>query len=687
MAIAKVKKLYVLSHTEHRDSILEAVQDLGVVQVEDLVNSIERLSDESRQQPGISAVGQAMLFGKGEETLLPQRRTTQKTFDRLCSSIEFLQHYIPARKGLRLLREGPETVTPEEETRLLSEFEYESIVQELSELESQVKKNHARKLNLENRRENLRPWKNLDVPLSYFCRTEHTRIRALSVPVTRLDACRNAAQKATSELWFAKVGETKNTKNIVIIYHRDAQEDIERIMRDFDVHPAVFPSVDKTPLQIINEIDNQVDQIEKKDTELQQRLGNMIRQLLHLKLVANRLDNSLARKKARELCGETVSSFILKGWIAENEIPRLKQTLRAITPEVDINISDPKQGEEVPIILSNAGVIRPFEAVLDIYGKPNYREFDPTPSMALFFFIGFGYCLTDAGYGLMLALLFGIASWKLKLAPGIKKFCRLMVLSGISAVIFGALTGSWFGNLLTGADFPTTRLGLAPFLGMMQKIDPLGENIMLFLAAALVIGFFQLNWGVAIKLIHYIRLGRYWDAVCDPFSWILFSLGLVILVFNIKIGLIVSLAGLAMMLFFAGRDSNNYLLRMASGFGAIYNTLTGILSDVLSYSRLFALGLATGIMATVINIMAFILWSIPVVGWLLTILVLIVAHPLNLAINTLGAFIHTARLQFVEFFPKFYENGGRSFEPFCEKYSFMEVRKTPLKTGNYRRRT
>ena len=675
MAIEKIKKLFIISNNIHRDALLEALQNLGAVQIEDLGAGTEK-GEDSQQKAADLDPDQIRILSQGEAGLLPERRTLEKGYNDVLNALLFLKQYIPERSGWELLRKGPDSITMEEQKRILAAFDFEHAISHLHDSESQVKRLHARRLTLENRRENLSPWKNLDLPLSYLCRTNHVIIRALCVPVSCMEACRKAAEEAIENLFTAKLSETKVNKYIIVIFHKDSQAIADKIMQDFDVHPAVLPCDDKTPAQLIMEIEREIADVDEETRKLEKHLQDMREDLIRLKVIADNLNNSLERKKIRELCGETRSTFVIRGWIPAKKIPRLHKTLQSIDPDIDLTLFDPEEGEEVPILLDNPALIRPFETVINIYGRPNYWEFDPTPSVALFFFIGFGYCLADAGYGMMLTLLSLWAVWKLKLTPGVRKFLLLMALSGISSTIVGVLTGGWFGNLFTGPDLPTARLGLGPLLSRLQWIDPLRKHIMLFLQAALIIGYIQLFWGVILRLLNHIMKGRLLDALLDPLPCLLFAGGLAVMALDLKIGLGISGFGLVLLVIFTARSERNPVKRIGAGLWVVYGVVTGLLSDVLSYCRLFALGLASGIMATVINIICFFFWKIPipVVGWVLTIILLILAHTFNLALNILGAFIHTARLQFVEFFPKFYANGGRKFESFEMKRTYIAIK-------------
>jgi len=676
MAIEPIKRLFLIAPAERREPILAELQKLGVVQIED-ISSNNEAQDEA----------EVFDWSLVKPHILPERRNIQKQYDSVVNAIRFLRNFIPDRLDyLSIFEKAPDIVSAEDEQKILREYAYEKVMEDLREQDGRLKNLHAKKLSAMTRRDNLLPWKDLDVPLNYFCKTSHVVIRALIVPTASVDACRKAAEEAISELWTFKVGETKKSKHIIVIFHKEHQQTAENILQSFDIHSAVLPCSEKTPAELIAEIDDFIAQIDAETKEIEEHLAARGGDLLKLKVVADNIQNVLHRKEAQELCGETRSTFLIKGWVPDVKTPAVEKAVRAIADETDLYFAEPLPHENPPIILKNTKPVYLYESVLGIYGLPDYREPDPTPTMGLFYFIGFGYCLADAGYGGLLALLTGFLLKKLKLCKGDRKFLKMLFLSAISAMLFGMATGSWFGNLLTDSTFPTGAGWTMKLVEKIQLIDPLNKHIMVFLGAALAVGFIQLSWGVMIKFYTLAGAGNYLDALFDPFAWLLFAFGIPIaILIHPRVGMWVSIAGLAIMLFFGGRAEKGIFQRLVMGIWTIYGIATGLLSDILSYSRLFALGLASGIVASVINIILFFMWpSLPVgkpwyywliapLGWALTIAMLCIFHFINMLINVLGAFIHTARLQFVEFFPKFYQGGGARFIPFETQASFVEI--------------
>jgi V/A-type H+-transporting ATPase subunit I len=308
--------------------------------------------------------------------------------------------------------------------------------------------------------------------------------------------------------------------------------------------------------------------------------------------------------------------------------------------------------------------------VTRLYGIPNYREIDPTPLIAPFFAFFFGICLTDAGYGIVVALVAFFAARKA--TGGSRNLFRLLIFAGIMTIVAGTITGGWFG-------IPANKL--PSFLLKVRLLDPQGEGQMDFLKAILVIGFIQVWFGFFVKLYIDFRDHDLKAAFYDELPWVvamtLIGVMVVMVLAKAPTSAMYVPAGITafcwlVILLFAGRESSNPIARLGTGGFELYTKITGTFGDILSYLRLFALGLATGIIASVVNTMAMMMWDSPV-GKLVAVGILVGGHIFNIVINALGGFIHTARLQFVEFFTKFYEGGGEEFKPFRREHTYVKV--------------
>ena len=372
---------------------------------------------------------------------------------------------------------------------------------------------------------------------------------------------------------------------------------------------------------------------------------------------------------------------MLSGFIPQKYAKKLET---ALTSKFDIAIdfSAPDDNDDVPVTLQNNAFASPVEGVLESYSLPGKGEVDPTSVMAIFYYILFGMMLSDAAYGLIIVAACGFVLTKYKnIKPGMKMF----LFCGISTTFWGILFGSYFGDVI---DVVSTTFFNSPVIVPALWFVPLNEP-MRMLAFSFGIGIVHLFTGLLIQLYELILAKKFKDAIYDVVSWYLLVGGLIIYMLSVpmvaemlvlnfilshsigNVGLICAIVGALLILFTAGRESKSPFKRLLKGLYGLYG-VTGYLSDILSYSRLLALGLATGVIAQVFNKMGTMAGNGPV-GIVLFIVVFIVGHTMNIAINLLGAYVHTNRLQFVEFFGKFYEGGGRKFSPFFVNTKYFNV--------------
>jgi V/A-type H+-transporting ATPase subunit I len=411
-------------------------------------------------------------------------------------------------------------------------------------------------------------------------------------------------------------------------------------------------------------------------------LSALSKNLENLKITLDYTGWEKEKLEATKVINNTQYSFEAVGWIPSSNIKKVEEDLEKETNQYAINELPLEEGEVPPVIIKNNNFMSPFEAVTKVYGLPKYSELDPTPFLSAYFIVFFALCLTDAGYGIIIFITMWLMNKKLKLAEGVKKLVKVLMYGGIVTFVIGTLFGGWFG--LTPDQVPealtyTTAGGDKLFI--FQTINSI-KNPITVLILALTMGFIQILMGVIMKLVHGIKYKDKKQAILDSGPWVfmLSAIGFYVIVAAglLPIGLIpvakwmLIIAALALV-FTQGRDKKNIIGKFLSGILSLYG-LVGYLSDVLSYSRILALGLATAIIGLAVNTVVGLVSGFPYIGWLFAIIVFVGGHTFNLLINSLGSFIHSGRLQFVEFFTKFMEGGGREFKPFSKKCKYLFIK-------------
>lgn len=371
---------------------------------------------------------------------------------------------------------------------------------------------------------------------------------------------------------------------------------------------------------------------------------------------------------------KTDATFYTEGWIPDVSKKQLVQILKNYNCWFEIN--EPEDGEQYPILLNNNSFSQPFEAITELYSLPSSTNIDPTNIMALFYLLFFGLMLADVGYGLIMSAACFIVLKKFDIEGSLKKMMKMFFYCGLSTIFWGIMFGSYFGDALTtiarvmfNTDFVIKPLWINPI------IEP-----MTLLIFSLVFGLIHLFVGMGIKAYMLIRDGHPLDALYDIGFWYGFIIGISLWLFGNTIIAGSNAVGKWMTIIFAigliltqGRAKDGLISKLLSGVLSLYG-ITSYLSDVLSYSRLLALGLATGVISSVISVLGS-LGGTGIFASILLVVVLLIGHTFNIAINSLGTFVHAARLQYVEFFGKFYEGGGDPFNPFMRKTKYIKITK------------
>lgn len=477
----------------------------------------------------------------------------------------------------------------------------------------------------------------------------------------------------------------------IVVWHKNSDSEIVAGLTEAGFVAADFSGFFATPAEESKKLDSVYSGIKKEISLLSSEADAIVQKLPELKTLSDAVGLHALQQEAETSGRTSVSALLLHLWIREDDIASLKDNLEKLG-EADISMVPTDEDEVPPVFLSESAMIDPYLMLTDMYGKPQGSDPDPTPLMAPFYVMFFGICIGDAGYGLALAAGSAIGWYLTNKKQGNSRLFRLMFQGGIASIFWGILLGGWFGipfdslpGLLQNAAMPLNKLVPGYIRGASDGFA-LSEQ---FLYLTLGFGLIQLAWGIIANLQKRLRAGEGISAVIDQTGWMLALLGLFPWLFNHYLldGILYPIPGIGDTIFLSmlsvgtvlifvmgGKEAEGIGGKVGLGAYACYG-IVNLLGDVLSYSRLFALALSSAIIASVINQIAAMLRGVPVIGIVLTVLVLVAGHLFNLAMAALSGFIHTARLQFVEFFSKFYDGTGVSFKAFRYEPRYIRIKR------------
>lgn len=620
--IVPMKRLTLVALKADEEAILQALQRAGAVEV----ISRADVSDERA----------------GDEHLLSQ-------VQRLESAAQLLKRY--GEKPPM----GPKPEVSAEEL-FASVPEAARLLERTEELDKSLAAVHAEIDKKENLIESLRPWRQLDARVEDIHATRSVRYAVGFLPVSTVAQVEGAGFPVEA---FPGVREAA----VLIACAASEYEEMQRTLKELDFAEFAFPAVTGTPAENIRALEKETAALRETEAETVAALGEVAKQraLLLEGLDAATIERDRALSKAG--VEKTSAAFILEGWVRADEEEKAQKAVASAAEVFSFETRAPLEEEAPPSAMKNKKLIEPFESIVTMYAYPSYRGVDATAVMAPFYFLFFGMMLSDSGYGLALFLGGLLFSKFMKPQGNMAKLARVITLGGLSAFICGPFIGTFFG--MNWNDMFHTDI--FPLL-----FDPM-VDVMPMMLLSCGLGLVHMYTGIIVKMYMCFRDGDPQSAIFDQLSWILLLTGLILL-FALPalktVALVLTILGGGMLLLFSGRSKKNPILRVGSGLGALYN-ITGYLSDILSYVRIFALGLVSGAMGMVFNLIGGMVYDAfgglgvvgVVLGCILAGAVLLVLHVFSLFINTLGAYAHCARLQFIEFFGKFYEADGRAFKP------------------------
>lgn len=636
--IVPMKKLTLAALLEHREAILQALQSICAVQL--------------------------ISIGEGEQSSAAAEGRVQ----RLQSAEELLKPYA----GKAGFGPKPEATRQELEEDIQPALE---ICAELEGLQRRIAQNGSdtekRRLQLGS----LLPWADMTDPLETVRSTASLKVMTGTVPVDGVNALME-----TGALVQLYGGEKERAA--LVICPNEEYAGIAPSIRATGFQEKGFGDIRGTASENIQRLRTEIEALEAERAQLEARLAAFgpKREEIRRALDGAAIDRD--REQSKEALAHTNTAFLLTGWVREDMTEKVRQEIEKITDVYYLGFEDPSEGDAVPTVLKNSRLITPYEAVTNLYSLPAYGTIDGTPLMAPFYFIFFGMMLSDTVYGAVLAL----GAWAflkyMKPRGMMENLAKVLLMGGISTIFMGLLFGT-----CAGVSWPVIFRGTAlenTFPIIDSSADPIA---MLALCAAM--GIIQMFYAVFIAAYSCIKHRDWAGAIVDNLSWVFIITGLLLMAAP-SLGLPAALgtAGkwmaigfAAVVLLFAGRSKKNVAGRLMSGAGKLYD-VTSWLGDVLSYARIFALGLSTGVIGLVLNTLC---WDmlfasfkrnpvLMVVGFIIVTVLSVALHAFMMAISTLGCFVHSARLQYVEFFGKFYEAGGKAFKPLRYETKYVNVK-------------
>ncbi len=668
MAIVEMRKLSIYSTKKHRKSILEFLQDIEAME-------IDALDSGDIPFEKMDTAGERIRF--------------QKIADEFDHVIELLGQYDTEKRKALINLENTLISRDEYKEIEKNRRKYYSKAKDVLELEKKIFESKATITRKENKIATLSPWSKLDIPLNSE-KTKCTRIFIGTFPESLTEEQLYAiATKGleepipvTAEILY---NENQITNVCVIATNRVADQ-VEENMRSCGYSKLPFLS-HRVPIKAMEKRQNDIVIEEKAIADAEEQLATFVEYIPKFKIAADYFRTRSEKYRVLGTIPQSDNVFFIQGWVEKKQAEGIAKTLEE---KFDAVVEIEQDDENAPIKLKNNHFSESSEGVLESYGLPTHGRVDPTFVMSLFYVFFFGMMLSDAGYGIIMAIGCAVVLLKFpRMASGTNKMLRLFFWCGISTAFWGFMFGGFFGDAIdvvahTFFGVPETTAVLKPLW-----FAPL-DNPMRLLIWCMLFGIIHLYAGLGMKGYEYLKNKDIVGCISDVIAWYLFLTGLIFMLLPTQIfasiaqmtfnfpswfntlAKVMTIVGMVTIILMSGRANKNWGLRIALGAYDIYG-VTGWLSDVLSYSRLLALGLATGVIASVINSMATMQGNTPL-GVVIFILVFVLGHTLNIAINLLGAYVHTNRLQYVEFFGKFYDAGGEPFRPFKTNNKYIEIK-------------
>jgi len=540
----------------------------------------------------------------------------------------------------------------EKQALLFVDPELEKLRDEVAELERKLSDNAARESALSAEAAAVAPWVELDVPVEELKNTRKVAVFTGSIAANLLPALTALAEERDSAVQL--LGEGAEGRVLVLYAPKGRAEELLEAAKAVGYVPLMPPRVVGLPRARAEQLAAELDAVRKEREALTEAMKKLAEKRDELEILCDQRATEHERQSTPAML--TDYTFCLKGWTQADRTEVVQKAVESVTDAFVLSFEDPAEDETPPTVTKNSKLVAPFESITDMFSRPDPREVDPNPVMAPWYWLIFGMMMGDAGYGLLMALAFGLFLKIAKPRGDFRKLVKVLLFSSITTAFWGVMFGSYFG----AEWFP-------PVLFV-----PLNEPVST-LILCMVIGALHIFSGIILSMVNCLRAGDWQAAIFDNLSWIILltGIGFMFLEPLSQVGTYLAIFGAAVIVLTGGR-ANRGIKKITGGLLSLYG-VTGQLSDILSYSRILALVLSSGVVAMVFNLLAGMVQG-SVLGYIASVLIYVIGHVFNLAMGLLSAYVHASRLQYIEFFGKFYTGNGRPFVPMSVKAAHVDLK-------------
>ncbi|HHX78369.1 MAG TPA: V-type ATP synthase subunit I [Acholeplasmataceae bacterium] len=612
--IVKMKKVHLVVLEEDKDNLLQALQKNG---------NIMLIKQEEEQDINNKKIDDAII--------------------RVKESLKILQPYQEKKKFITEISEVQyqDFINVEEKN--------EELIDEIRKINFDIERMENEISSLKEKKQVYLPWKDFSFKLNDLENTKYTFVHTGIMRNDKFKLFVESIEDLNVVYEFKKT--TATLGSLILFTYLDDEIIVDGQLKFYDFQEISLPRIDKTAKEVLDNISFEVKNLEDEISNLEKKFIGLAKQQKDIELYSDQM-HSIKELDNAPFKG-TLEAIYFEGWVPENKCSSIESTVSKVTSFYDINFVEPEEGDVPPTKIENNALVKPFETITDMFATPAQGEIDPNPVMSIWYWIIFGMMMGDVGYGIIMSV-FSFLFIKIKKPRGgTRKMLQVFAYTGISTIIWGVMFGSIFGFELW-----------KPVL-----VAPIEEPLTL-LIVSLIVGGLHIITGLLTKAYGLIKNGKAWDAIFDQFSWVAILIGIGFIFLPVPIYVVYGLIGFGVVtiLLTAGRSKRNIFGKATGGLLGLYG-ITSYMSDILSYSRILALSLSTAVIAYVMNLLAGMVMG-SIIGVFFGIIIYIIGHTFNIAMGLLSAYVHDGRLQYVEFFGKFYEGGGYAFTPLSLKLEY-----------------